>query len=315
MTMPNTFVVGFERSGTTSLHWTLATHPECLVSQQKEPNFWLFAPDGTPPAGMVDQQVALMEKRSGKTLEAYEALFAGATGRHKAIIDVSPSYLRFAATVAPRLKRALPQAKIIAMIRNPVDHARSLLSVWLGRPATPLELTQALEINIPPPNGGPGLRDHGQQYYQQLWQLYLCFDRDQILPLRFEDLVRGDGLDQIQDFLELSRVALRLRHDNASGQALVPKFGVASARRAVKSILPDGMLRALSPMAHRLRSATIATKAEPLSAALREELTCRYYRLTIHRVAGLTQLNLRPWLLPYRPPAAVAHGATREHAG
>ena len=113
---PNFFIVGAPRAGTSSLWRYLGQHPEVFMTALKEPTFFCHT---RPPHGIA-------------TLEDYLALFADARG-HKAIGEASPDY--FASPESPGLIHGrYPDAKIIIILRNPVDRAYSLyrLSCSLG---------------------------------------------------------------------------------------------------------------------------------------------------------------------------------------
>ena len=295
----NTYIVGFERSGTTTLHYTLAQHPKVVVSTMKEPNFWLFDAEGNPPPEMTQRQVELMGKRSGRTRADYERLFASAasTPGHRVRPDVSPSYARFSRVVAPRIARAVPDARIVVVVRHPVDHARSLLACWLGRPPSTEELVNGIWSNMPPPNGGPGLTDHGQRYCDCLLPFYASFPRARIAVFRFEDL-RGTLLPNLLRFLELDPVPLHLRHDNASGARRMTLAGVGTLKRWGKAVLPDGVLRRLMPVAQNVRSATIVPAASALDPKLRANLCRQFYGESTARLEQLTGLDLwRRWVM------------------
>jgi len=114
--LPNFFIVGAPKAGTTSLYYYLKRHPDVFMSPIKEPNF--FAYDET-----VKQNLYHKEKGVG-TLEEYKKLFATANGHHKAIGEASVSYL-FYPSVAERIKLMVPEARIIMSLRNPIERAYS----------------------------------------------------------------------------------------------------------------------------------------------------------------------------------------------
>src|SRR6188508_1581564 len=130
--LPNFFIVGAPKAGTTSLYYYLKRHPEVFMSPIKEPNF--FAYEET-----IKQNLYHKEKGVG-TLEEYKDLFAEANGRHKAIGEASVSYL-FYPPVPERIKQMVPDAKIIISLRNPVDRALShyYMEYKLGYVNVPLE--------------------------------------------------------------------------------------------------------------------------------------------------------------------------------
>ncbi len=110
---PDFFVVGAPKCGTTSLHRYLIGHPEIYLPRHpKEPHF--FAADQLSKFGM----------RYPDDLPHYEALFADAGGA-KRIGEASTSYLE--SPEAPqRIHEFNPDARIIAMLRDPIGMMHSL---------------------------------------------------------------------------------------------------------------------------------------------------------------------------------------------
>src|SRR5689334_14600377 len=102
--LPNFFIVGAPKAGTTSLYHYLKQHPEVYMSPVKEPNYFSYEET-------VKQNLYHKEKGVG-TFEEYSKLFASANGRHKAIGEASVSYL-FYASVPEKIKKAVPHAKIV----------------------------------------------------------------------------------------------------------------------------------------------------------------------------------------------------------
>lgn len=114
--LPNFFIVGAPKAGTTSLYFYLKRHPEVFMSPIKEPNF--FSYDET-----VRQNLYHKEKGVG-SFDEYTKLFEQANGHHKAIGEASVSYL-FYPSVPGKIKELIPDAKIIMSLRDPVDRAYS----------------------------------------------------------------------------------------------------------------------------------------------------------------------------------------------
>lgn len=119
-TLPNFFIVGAARSGTTSLDLYLSQHPEIYITPHKETHF--FARDFLPPAfnGPGDERMTRLLIRDE---EQYMQLFAGAAGA-KAVGEASAFYLCYPET-AERIAQAIPAAKIIIILREPVDRTYS----------------------------------------------------------------------------------------------------------------------------------------------------------------------------------------------
>lgn len=191
--MPNFFVIGAARSGTTSLHRYLGSHPEIYMSPVKEPNFFAqdegrfdFAPRA--PGARIRRRLSVVDPRK------YRALFNGVT-MEKAVGEASPSYMG-SPGAAGRIRRAVPEARLIAMLRHPAERA---YANWLGR------LRDGREPSRDPYEAlGSALRGDGPDwrsevyigmglYYQRLLPFYERFDRRRIRIHLFDDFVRDPG--------------------------------------------------------------------------------------------------------------------------
>ncbi len=109
---PNFFIVGVAKAGTTSLAAWLRQHPEVFISKLKEPRY--FSHDLADPG--VHNVV--------RSREAYLALFAR-SGRYKARGEASTSYFTHWRHVPERIKEVVPEARIIILLRDPVERAYS----------------------------------------------------------------------------------------------------------------------------------------------------------------------------------------------
>jgi Sulfotransferase family len=84
MTMPNFFIIGAQKAGTTSLYYYLKQHPQIYMSPRKEPHFFEgMHSDFYRPARATLPVTDLAD---------YQALFEGVTDE-KAIGEASASYL------------------------------------------------------------------------------------------------------------------------------------------------------------------------------------------------------------------------------
>ena len=120
MNLPNFLIIGAAKSGTTTLYNSLKQHPEIYLSPLKEPHFFSHGLSG-------NTQIAI--ERYGQfqspitSLETYQSLFDGVSNEI-AIGEASTSYL-IHPDAARRIKKRIPDAKLIAILRNPVDRAYS----------------------------------------------------------------------------------------------------------------------------------------------------------------------------------------------
>ena len=112
---PNFFIVGAPKCGTTSLSVYLREHPKVFFCSPKEPYY--FATDFP-----IHRRVS-----NAASLEQYRALFADATTEHLAVGEGSAGYL-YSADAIPRIMAFNSNAKLIVMLRNPIDIAHAMHS-------------------------------------------------------------------------------------------------------------------------------------------------------------------------------------------
>lgn len=122
MTWPNFLIIGAPKCGTTSLHKYLSQHPQIFMSANKEPHF--FAYEGKMPdfRGPGDDRAGT-NTHSVVHLRDYQALFEGAAGAI-AIGEASTMYL-YHLDAPAHIHHYIPEVKLIAFLRHPVDRAFS----------------------------------------------------------------------------------------------------------------------------------------------------------------------------------------------
>lgn len=108
-TVPNFFIIGAQKCGTTSLFAWLAEHPNVYMSPRKEPCY--FSSD--------------IGNRRIHVWEAYTSLFSAVCPEHAVVGEASTAYL-FSKVAVPSIEENLPGARYIVMIRNPVEMAYAL---------------------------------------------------------------------------------------------------------------------------------------------------------------------------------------------
>ena len=128
MALPDFFVAGVPKAGTTALHSALARHPALFMSTVKEPKFFLT--DGPPPAEGGPGDAKTYREHIWRRTD-YEALFDGApAGALKG--ESTPFYL-YNRQALGRIRAVVPAAKLIIVLRDPVERAHSKRRGW--RPA------------------------------------------------------------------------------------------------------------------------------------------------------------------------------------
>jgi hypothetical protein len=206
--LPDFFVVGHQKSGTTAIYEMLRLHPEVFLPTTKEPQFFstdLHArprPGSPPPTG------------SPRTLEAYLALFAPA-GEGQRIGDASPQYLRSQAAAA-NIAELRPDARIIAILREPADFVRSFHHQLVHanqetepdlRAAVALEASRREGRNVPRRAYQPKalLYSEHVRYVEQLKRFHEAFPAEQVMVLIYDDF-RQDNLAVLRRILEFLAV-------------------------------------------------------------------------------------------------------------
>ena len=292
---PNFLLIGAPRSGTTMLYEGLSQHPEIYMSPRKEPWFseltgqfgpWLGPRDGQPVS----------------TWSEYEALFAGANGA-KAIGEGSTLYL--GAPEGPRRIRAsIPDARLVCILRNPVDRAYSnfLEHLQEGREAEfDFARAVALEGERLSRHWAPSWAYTGLGYYgEQLTRYFTEFPREQVLVLLYEDLARDrTGVySRIFSFLGVHPGIIPVLPPRINENSGIPKNRVVHAllthpnpvRHALRSVLSSRQRRAVRSWL--LHHTLMRPRLDP---ELRRELTERF-RPDIEKTAELIDRDLSPWL-------------------
>ncbi len=204
--LPDFLIVGAPKAGTTALHSALAQHPEVFTTTPKEPKYWLCG-DAPPPrwCGPGDahsQQEWVWRRRD------YEALFRPAAD-HRLRGESTPFYL-WSYPAHRRIAEHLPDVKLIALVRDPIDRAYSnWMHLWSdGLESVPdFERAFALQERRMEAGWAPfwRYRDLGL-YGRQLAHLYRYVDRERVLVVRYRDIVDEPArtVDEVCRFLGIA---------------------------------------------------------------------------------------------------------------
>jgi hypothetical protein len=198
-TLPNFFIVGAARSGTTSLDRYLSQHPEIFITSRKDAHF--FASEHFPCTGPGDE---VMKRKVMLDKAEYAQLFAGVTGE-KAVGESSAFYLCLPGT-AERIAQAVPDAKIIMMLRDPADRAYSayMLLIRDGRETFSFEEGLSREEERKQQGFEPmwWYKELGL-YYSQVKRYLEVFGTERVKVLLYEEFYAdpGQALREIFAFL------------------------------------------------------------------------------------------------------------------
>ena len=200
--MPNFIILGAAKSGTTALYHYLQQHPQIYLSPIKETEFFAFEGEELNFQGPKD-----MPRLSITTLEDYQAQFDGVEGE-TAIGEASPVYL-YSSKAPERIHNYLPDAKLIVILRNPVERAYSQFLMFIRDNREPLrDFMQAVdeeETRIAQNWAWGWHYVRVGLYHQQLKRYFERYRREQIKVYLHEELKSNtDGvLRDIFDFLEV----------------------------------------------------------------------------------------------------------------
>lgn len=164
----NFFLIGAPKSGTTLIHERLGLHPQVFLSPLKEPNYYAtdidtrtfsaaFRANHTMDVADYLARKPLAPRQIGfiRQAEAYAALFEAVGPQHTVVGECSTSYL-WSRDAAGHVATAHPGARVLAVLRNPVDR---LFSHWLMARKygfTNLGLREAVEEDLAHPHPGWG---------------------------------------------------------------------------------------------------------------------------------------------------------------
>ncbi len=190
---PDFFIVGAPKAGTTSLYGYLSQHPHVFAPEIKEPHFF-----SCPEVLDTYYKISFVEDE-----QQYRQLYATVSDDQLAG-DFSPSYL-FSEYAAERIHQTHPDAKIIMILRNPVERAIShyLMDVRFG-----LQQLSFAECLVLDKKTRLFHREYVEvgQYVRQVRRFTERFAAENVLILLHEDLIRSTvgTVGTILKFLGLS---------------------------------------------------------------------------------------------------------------
>jgi hypothetical protein len=292
MTMPNFLIIGAMKSGTTALYYYLEQHPQIYMSPVKEPNYFC--------SGEQENSVGNSATRIGD----YQDLFKDVSGE-KAIGEASHCYL-YEPEAAARIQDYIPDAKLIAVLRNPVDRAYSHFLHMVRNGSEPLtDFAQALREEETGGYQKRNLQDYvGRgRYYDQLKRYFNTFSRDQIKVYLYEDLSNAP-VDILQDafrFLGVDDsfvpdVSLRRNVSGYPKHKTVDKLLTKPSliKDAVKIYLPARLRWRLSKAFDDLKTRNLV-EPPPVQPEVRRQLI-GVYREDVLKVQKLIHRDLSGWL-------------------
>ena len=187
MKLPTFLILGAAKGGTTSLYAYLKQHPEIFMSVPKEPTF--FGNEGTSGLfnGPHDEDRAY-HSRVITDFSDYAALFRGAEN-HKTIGEASV-YSLYLPKAPLQIRKYVPQAVMIAVLRNPADRAYSAYLHVVRQAREALSFAEALRLEPERIRQNWNPLWHFKTmgfYYEQVKRYYDLFGRGQVHVYLYED--------------------------------------------------------------------------------------------------------------------------------
>jgi hypothetical protein len=296
---PNFFIVGAPKCGTTALYEYLRHHPNIFMSEVKEPHF--FAKDlGSYPRI--------------KTLEDYTELFTRSTDRHSSVGEASVYYLRSAVALA-NIRAFNPEAKIIAMFRNPVDMVHSLhsqLLYWSEEVERDFEAAWRLQerrsrgLDLPPGSRGGFLVQYHEvgRFGTQTERVLSVFPAEQVKLILYDDFTASPAsvYTDVVEFLKIPHDGRtefpRINENKRARMSWLrqlyrkPPVVLKSTVRSLKQAVGDEEIAGLQKKIVELN--TVKERRPPLSAEFRAELV-NTFRDEVFLLSRLMNRDLSHW--------------------
>ncbi len=259
--LPDFFIVGHAKSGTTALYAMLKSHPQVFMPDGKEP--WYFATelhDRPPPR----------PEGIASTLQEYAELFATAAPGQR-VGEASALYL-WSHTAAGRIAEVCPEARIVAILREPASFLRSLHLQFVEayveeesdfRTAVELESQRRQGREIPRYTYWPQalLYSEHVRYVEQLRRYRDLFGAERMMVLVYDDF-RGDNeatVRKVLRFLDVDdKLPFKVTEANPTvrvrSQRLHHLVHALSVGRGPISLGVKGALKAVTPAGPRRRA-------------------------------------------------------------
>jgi hypothetical protein len=295
--LPNLFVIGAAKSGTTTLYSILARHPEVFMSQPKATRFFV------------------KDKFYKNGLAWYLQTFFDGAERYSVRGEATPSYLANAEITAPRIKNTVPDnnIKFIAIFRNPVERAYS--HYWYNRDTKKdfqeassfeealIQEQQRAAGNNTATTGHTHIRDYFKNgnYADYLKEYFKFFDREQFLLLLTEDLYKEyfqATSTKIANFMNIGDAPTSYTKENQSRKVgSRPSVKFVRKQRGfmslLKAILPSSIQDLLRNRYAKMISQPV--KYHPITSETKIKLLERY-KPGIMELQNVMNRDLSHWM-------------------
>jgi hypothetical protein len=309
--LPNFFIVGAPKAGTTSLYHQLDQHPQVYMSPVKEPCYFAaeirpenFAEEYQPRISHETQELqrylagSLAEKRFGGMVskwDDYLKLFQNSTGK-KAIGEASVCYL-WSQTAAQTIASKIPHAKIIMILRDPAERAFSqylhTVADGLVRKSLREQINLSLQANHKKFSVLHPFLEFGS-YHDQVKRYLELFPRENLRIYLYEEdheriLLDVLGFLNLDSTIVLDTAQRHLEKNVPRAPApayFLKKYGIW---QQAKKWIPG----ALQPF---VRSTVLRERKTVTMEPQDRQYLIDYYREDVQRLACLLNRDLQTWL-------------------
>lgn len=302
MKRPDFFIVGAPKSATTALFSYLKQHPDVFLPQRKE--ICYFCTDLHYRTPFISEEI-------------YLSYFQQAGDKHKLIGEACVFYM-LSGDAASNIKKFNPDAKIIIMLRNPVDMVYSYHSQLLANGDETIEdFNAALEAEAERRQGNLiGVSPHRKcsveafyyseiaKYYEQVKRYMEIFSDKHLHIIFFEDVILSPEKVYIGvlDFLGLQHImpkSFKIINSNKviknkRFQELLmnpPKL----VKFFVRLLLPENSVAKIWIVSKLWKANQDFKPRPPMDKESRNKVMA-YYKEDIAKLAGLLNRDLSGWL-------------------
>ena len=200
MTLPDFYIAGFRKCGTTTLCDWLGQHPEICAPSPKEPNVFAFDDLNSNNFTFFEAKKrwweADVDEFPERELKRYNRVFEKCI-ENQIKFDGTPNYIN-STKALERIKYYTPEAKIIIMLRHPLHRAISDYNFTLQQRRASFsfekhikyEKTTVLDDSL---------------YLHHLKNLFRIFDSQNVLVLTLEEMMKDSDklIKEVASFLDL----------------------------------------------------------------------------------------------------------------
>jgi len=312
---PNFFLIGTVKGGTTSLHRYLSQHPEIYLSPIKEVNYFskndidesLFAKDYRHDIDINLEQYFKegmpypVHIAHVTNEEDYLHLFSKAENA-KAIGEMSLSYMLYENT-PKEIYKTYPNAKFIAILRNPAERAFSqyIMNLKQGKILEKDFLKEIIQDDNKSVKGWGANHQYLAigKYYEQLERYFNLFSKDQIKIILFDDYKENpeNVIQEMFKFLDVS-TDIQINTEEKVNVGGIPKlkkinyllnqYGIISW---AKNNLPRSWRTPFKNFMYKSKKEDM-----PKMTAEQRQYLINYYQEDILKLEKLIGRNLQNWM-------------------